>query len=84
MQSCCWVPSPANHFKRAQLRRSLVRARELSLRWSLLSHVKGLIPWVIFFLPSDRTSQFFSSIILLIPLAKAQINGFVRHNIERE
>lgn len=35
-----------------------------------------------FFLPSDRTSQFFSSFILLIPLAKAQINGFARHNIE--
>lgn len=33
-----------------------------------------------FFLPSDRTSQFFS--ILLIPLAKAQIIGFARHNIE--
>lgn len=35
-----------------------------------------------FFFPSDWTFHFFSSLILLIWLAKAQINGFARHNIE--
>lgn len=45
----------------------------------------GSILWVsngFFFSPSDRTFHIFSSFILLIWLAKAQINGFARHNIE--
>lgn len=32
--------------------------------------------------PSDWTFHIFSCLILLIWLAKAQINGFARHNIE--